>query len=200
MLTHSAYGRARGFTIIELVIAIALVGVMLKLGLPSFTAWISNAKVRTVTDALQNGIRLAQTEALRRNRTVVMSLTNATPAINATPSVNGKFWSLQTVAKLGDTAGEYIQGGALTDVASGVTITGQAAAICFNSNGRLVTLPSSATGVGTACIVDDTKTFYDVNVAGAADRPLRVTVGLAGQVRLCDPNRPARSDTSPDGC
>ena len=193
MLTSARHRRAGGFTIIELVIAIALVGTLLKLGVPAFTAWIRNAQVRTVADALQNGVRLAQAEAVRRNRTVVLALTNAQPALNATAAANGKFWSIQTVAQLGDAAGEFVLGGALSDVAAGVAIAGPAS-ICFNSTGRLAAVGSTVTGVGSACSVAGST--YDVSVTGS-DRPLRVTVGLGGQLRLCDPNRPS---TAPDGC
>lgn len=189
--------RGRGFTLIELVIAVALLGTLMALGVPSFTAWIRNAQVRTVTDGLQSGIRLAQSEAVRRNRTMVFSLTNVQPALNATAAANGKNWSVQTATvQFGTTTSEFVQGGALADVASGVTITGPLV-ICFNANGRLSAVVAANTGVTGAC--DVAGRTYDVNVTNA-DRPLRVTVGLAGQVRLCDPKRPAQSDTTPDGC
>ena len=201
MLKLPARRQARGFTLIELVIAIALVGVLLKLGVPSFAAWIRNAQVRTVTDGLQNGIRLAQSEAVRRNRTMVFSLTNADPTLNAAAAANGKNWSVQTAtAQFGVTTSEFVQGGALADVASGVAIAGPAA-ICFNANGRLTTVASASTGVAAACAVSDSQfNVSKVSSDTASDRALRVTVGLAGQVRLCDPKRPTFSDTSPDGC
>lgn len=194
MLNNGRHRRAGGFTIIELVIAIALVGTLLKLGVPAFTAWIRNAQVRTVADALQNGVRLAQSEAVRRNRTVVLSLTNAQPVQGAAAAANGKFWGIQFIPQFGDpTTDLFIQGGALTDVASGATITGPAA-LCFNSTGRLTTIAAATTGVGAACSVGDVT--FTVDMTGA-DRRLNVTVGLAGQLRLCDPNRPS---TAPDGC
>jgi type IV fimbrial biogenesis protein FimT len=189
--------RAHGFTLIELMIGVALLGTLMALGLPSLTQWIRNSQVRTVTDSLQNGIRLAQSEAVRLNRNVVLSLTNAQPVQNATAVANGKNWGIQYVPQFGDaTTNLFVQGGALADVASAVTITGPAA-ICFNSNGRLAAVSSTTTGVGSACTIADSA--FNVTLTGA-DRPLRVTVGLAGQLRMCDPSRPARSDTSPDGC
>jgi type IV fimbrial biogenesis protein FimT len=189
--------RSRGFTLVELVIAVAMIGLLMALGVPSFTAWIRNAQVRTVTDGLQAGIRLAQSEAVRRNRAMVFSLTNVQPALNANAAANGKNWSVQTATlQFGTITPAFVQGGALADVASGVTITGPIA-ICFNANGRLTAMTSANTGVSGECTVADRT--YDVTSSNA-DRPLRVTVGLAGQVRLCDPKRPARSDTSPDGC
>ena len=69
----------RGFTLIELLTTLSVLAVLIQLSLPSFTIWISNTRVRTVADTLQNGVRLAQAEAVRRNRQVVLSFTNGTP-------------------------------------------------------------------------------------------------------------------------
>lgn len=187
---------AGGFTILELMVTITLLGILFGLGLPSFTAWIRNSQIRTVSEALQNGIRTAQAEAVRRNRQVVMSFTNATPALNATAVANGKNWSLQTVPSLGDTVGEYLQGGALADIASAVAITGGTTAICFNANGRLTTNTSpGAPGASCSAAI----TTFNVTQPNA-DRNLRVIVQVGGQLRMCDPNRPTLSSTSPDGC
>ena len=196
-------GALRGFTLIELIVAITLLGVLVALSLPSFTAWIRNSQVRTVSEALQTGVRTAQAEAVRRNRQVVLTFTEATPALNATAVSGGKNWSLQSVAQFGETATDatrYIGGGALADVASGVSIVDHAgvgiSAICFNSNGRLVTNPSpGVSGADCTAVV----TAFDISQTNA-DRPLRVIVQIGGQLRICDPKRPALSATTPDGC
>lgn len=202
MLKHTSARRfpfacrrgARGFTLVEVVVAFVLLGILMVLGLPSFTAMIANSQVRLGADALQNGVRLAQTEAVRRNRQVVMTLTNAQPALNAAAVANGKNWSIQTVAQFGETP-EFVKGGALTDVASTVAVSGPAS-ICFNSNGRLVA--NTAPGVPGATCAASAATF---NLSRAnSDRPLRVIVALGGRVHMCDPNRPAQSNASPDGC
>ncbi len=174
--------------------AIALLGILFAVALPSFSTWIANTRVRTVSDALQNGLRVAQAEALRRNRQVVFSLTNAQPALNAAAAANGRNWSVQTVAQFGDAA-EFVQGGALSDLAANVAINGPVA-VCFGSSGRLVANNSAATtGVPNAtCLASGAQ--YDVSLS-SSDRALRVMVALGGQVRMCDPKRPS---TEPDGC
>ena len=201
--TRSSLRARRGFTLIELIVTITLLGVLVALSLPSFTAWIRNSQVRTVAEALQTGIRTAQAEAVRRNRQVVLSFTDATPALNATAVAGGKNWSLQSVAQFGEAstdATRYIGGGALADVASNVVIGDHAgsgiSAICFNSNGRLVTNTSpGVTGASCTAAV----TSFDVSHT-SSDRPLRVIVQIGGQLRMCDPKRPALSATTPDGC
>lgn len=191
---------SRGFTLVELAVTITLLGILIAAGLPSFMAWIRNSQVRTVAETLQSGVRQAQTDALRLNQTVVLSLTNAAPALNSAAVANGKNWSIQTIA-LFDRVAVYVGGGKLTDVASNVAINGPAA-LCFNANGRVV--DNATTGVPGATCTAGAKQFdvqrYDYVSASSGDRRLRVLVALGGQVRMCDPDRPTLSATSPDGC
>ena len=189
---------ARGFTLIELMVTITLLGILISLSLPSFTTWIRNSQVRTVSEALQTGLRTAQAEAVRRNRQVVMSFTNdANPTLNPITVANGKNWSIQTVASpfINNNVTEFVRAGLLTDVASGVSITGAPKAICFNADGRLMAPTGSAATADCA----GTPAAFQVSQT-ASDRPLNVTVAVGGQVRMCDPKRPALSTTSPDGC
>jgi type IV fimbrial biogenesis protein FimT len=189
---------ARGFTLIELIVTITLLGILIALGLPSFTTWTHNSQVRSVAESLQTGVRLAQAEAVRRNRQVVMAFTNdANPTLNPTAVANGRNWAIQTVASpfVNGNLAEFIRSGVLTDVASGVSISGAPKAICFNANGRLMGPTAAA---ATADCVSTAATFQ-VSQSGS-DRPLNVTVAIGGQVRMCDPNRPALSTSSPDGC
>lgn len=194
-----------GFTLIEMVVTITLMSILMVLVMPSFSDWVHNSKVRTVTDSLANGIRLAQTESLRRSREVVFSLTNnSAPQSGLTAVANGSNWSINTVpSMLAGEASQFVQAGVLAAVASGVQITGPAA-ICFNSEGRLVADATSgvtgATGGATCTLPTNTPPAqsYDVTLPGA-DRPLRVVVALGGQVHMCDPAK-TLSATNPDGC
>ena len=186
---------SRGFTLVELAVAFALLGILLAAGLPSFTTWVNNSKIRTVADSIQSGVRRAQTEALRLNQGTVLSLTNDQPAANSNAVANGSNWSIQTIAQF-DRAAVFVAGGALASVASGVVVQGPVA-LCFNANGRLVDNPAS-TGVPGASCAASAKQFDISRPSG--DRPLRVLVAIGGQVRMCDPNRPTLSATSPDGC
>lgn len=188
-----------GFTLIELLTTLCLLGVLMQLSLPSFMTWIGNAQVRTVADSLQNGVRLAQAEAVRRNRQVVLSFTDRTPALSVPAVAGGANWSIQTVAQFGGADAEFVQGGKLTDVATGVSIgaIGPAVtALCFNSNGRL-TVNAAPGPAGAACRA--AAATFEMNRANA-DRRLRIVVGVGGQLRMCDPSRPPLSSTSPDGC
>jgi type IV fimbrial biogenesis protein FimT len=190
--------QSRGFSIVELMVAVALMALLLGLAAPSFTTWNRNAQIRTVSDALQNGLRTAQAEALRRQRQVVFFRTAATACSNTiSASTSGNFWAIRTVPIVAGDPVETVQCGMLSDVAAGVVIDGPVA-LCFNSSGRQTTNTSPGIG-GSTCTLDASGTSqFDVSVA-AGDRPLRVTVSLGGSVRMCDPAR-SRSSASPDGC
>ena len=191
-------GAEQGFTLIELMVTITLLGVLLGLAAPSFSLWTRNAQVRTVSDALQNGSRLAQTEAVRRNRQVVFFLSNdAGCSATTAPAANGAFWAIRTVPLTAGDAVETVQCGNLSDSAGGVAITGPTA-ICFNSMGRQAANASPGAGTATCTLAAAGVSSYDIAALGS-DRPLRVLVTLGGQVRQCDPAR-TLSTTAPDGC
>ncbi|MFS2166259.1 GspH/FimT family pseudopilin [Variovorax sp. Varisp62] len=190
---------ARGFTLIELAVTLAVMAVLMALAMPAVFAWIANTRVRTVSDVLQNGLRQAQAEAVRRSRTAVFSLTNDTaPKTSLTATANGSNWSINFVASSTlDTAGiaTFVEAGVLTVAGAGVNISGPAA-ICFSPLGRLAA--NSSTGVaGATCSLSSTPT-YNITMT-SADRPLRVVVNLGGQVHMCDPAKTLSSST-PDGC
>ena len=205
--------RASGFTMIEMSVTLTIFAILVIMGVPAMTTWIRNNKVRTVTDSLQNGLRLAQAESLRRSRQVVFSLTNSTtPTFIPLPAIaGGTSWAIWTVPSMTNVADEqptFIQSGVLTSAAnSQVTIatTGNVSTVCFNSMGRLVNNASAnvilITG-GDACVQPNAGTppvlTFDITTPGA-DRPLRVNLGLGGQVHMCVLNVPI-SDAHPEGC
>lgn len=195
--------RMRGFSLVELMVAVSLLAVLLGLAMPGFVTWIRNTQVRTVAEALQSGTRLAQAEAVRRYRQVVFFRTNQSNCDTAaTAQSGGAFWVVRTIVLVAEDVAEVVQCGNLSDVASEVAIGGPTA-ICFNSAGRQVANANPGIG-GSTCTLDASgRSSFDVSKTGAArvgeDRPLRVLIGLAGSVRMCDPAK-TLSATTPDGC
>lgn len=193
--------RQGGFTLVELIVTVAIMAILAALATPSMIGWVRNNKIRTVSDSLQNGLRLAQAEATRRNRQIVFSLTNDKPTGSGyTAVVNGSNWAINTVTLMTEENSAFVEAGILRDVGSNVTLSGPKS-ICFNSLGRLV--PNPSPGV-TSAVCDPPPAAgysYDIQMSDVVegDRPLRVTVALGGQLRLCDPAR-TLSDSQPDGC
>lgn len=186
-----------GFTLVELVVTVTIFSILLAATVPSMSVWVRNSRVRAVADTLQNGLRLAQAEALRRSRQTVFSLTNSsTPQNGYTAVANGTYWAITTVPAMldGSEVAQFVSSGILSTGGAAVAITGPAQ-ICFNSAGRLVANPNPPIA-GGACTVPATginssaqpMLSYAVTAPGA-DHPLQVEIALGGQVRLCDPSQ-----------
>lgn len=89
--------RIKGFSLVELMVVLTIMSVLLLFAVPEFTVWRANSEVHSIAEALQNDLRQAQAEAVRRNRQVAFVLTNDTPT-EANPSftetVTGNNWAL----------------------------------------------------------------------------------------------------------
>ena len=64
----------RGFTIIEVMISLVVIGVLLALGAPGFIEWLQNQQIRAAAEATLNGLQVARGEAVRRNTPVRFQL------------------------------------------------------------------------------------------------------------------------------
>lgn len=179
----------------ELMVAIALLGLLTALAVPSLGTWLRNDQVRTVAGSLETGLRAARAEAIRRSRIVVFLMTADEPGLAARAAAGGTGWVVVTVPTASDAGPELIQASRLSDVASPVRIDASAAAVCFGSLGQPVAHVDATRSVacsGTAPVTFDVR-------ADESTRPLRVVVNPSGQARWCDPARSAAAGAS-DGC
>jgi type IV fimbrial biogenesis protein FimT len=202
--------RTAGFTMIEMAVTMTIFAILVLLGVPAMNTWIKNNKVRTVSDSLQTGLRLAQAESLRRSRQVVFALTNSTtPTAIPLPAVaGGTSWAIYTVPSMtdGSEVPTFIQSGVLSNASTNVTVNSNGvAAVCFNAVGRLVNNASAnviAVTGGANCTQPTVGAppvqIFNLAIPGG-DRPLQVNLGLGGQVHMCDPGVPI-SDAHPEGC
>ena len=76
------YTRAGGFTLIELMITIAIVGILTALTLPSFTKSLKNNCMTTTTNNLVTSLQLAKSEAVKRRSTVRVEAIDTSEANN----------------------------------------------------------------------------------------------------------------------
>lgn len=182
-ITHAPKQKAYGFGLIELMIAVSILGIMSSMAIPSFNEWVADTKTRTMAEVLQNNIRLAQTEALRRGRQVQFFLTDATPTLEATTSTNGKNWGIRSLTLIDKKKEEFIQGGSMAASNPYITVNASSDVIQFNSIGRVSN-------------VNQPVTIQLTNSKG--DRKINITVSLAGGVRMCDPSK--SRTTYVDGC
>jgi type IV fimbrial biogenesis protein FimT len=192
-----------GFSLIELMITMAVLFLLLLAAIPSFATWVADSRVRSAAESLQNGLRLAAATAVQRNRQSVFALTGETPSADAQPAANGRNWAVSVLPLPGSTAAadsadansRFVRGDTFGTQAA-VKVNGPAL-LCFSPLGEQISLDAASTGLDTTCAAGN-PVVYAVSAPGA-DRPLQVQVHLGGRVRLCDPAKTLSAE-NPDGC
>jgi type IV fimbrial biogenesis protein FimT len=164
--------RGYGFTLIEVMITLAIVGIVLMLGLPGITEWMQNSQIRTATESLQNGLQTARTEAVRRNTHVEFVLDNP-------GNTGGTGWTVRTVNPAAVVQSVPDGVGSRNVV---LTPTPDASnTVTFNGFGRM-TANADGSALLTAVDVDNP------TLGSTASRDLRIVISGGGEVKMCDPN------------
>ena len=181
----------RGFSLIELIIAMAILAVLIGLAVPAFSDWLRNARVRTTAESVLNGLQLARAEAVRRNTTVGFALVTTvddscaldTAGPNWVVSVDDPVGACAT-APSDTVAPRIIQVRSGAEGSSATTVAAGQSFYLFNGLGRLTAAPTG--------VIDVSSNTGGTCMAGGGEvRCLRIVVQLGGQIRMCDPALPA---------
>jgi type IV fimbrial biogenesis protein FimT len=191
MLTRGLF--AGGFSLIELMIGLVVLGIVLMVGLPSLATWMQNVQLRNSAETITAGLTLARAEALRRNANVRFQLVNSLAATCAL-SGSGTSWVVSLTDPTGACnsaaadAGPIIQkkDGAEGSPNAVVAATG-GNTLVFNGLGRVLQ-------VTPITQIDVTNPSGGTCQPGGPMRCLRLTVSSGGQIRMCDPAVAATTD------
>lgn len=167
--------RSSGFTLVELMIAVAVLAILMTVGLPNFRQLMKNYEVRVAAESVVNGLQRARAEAVSRNASVQFVLGTGTS------------WTVDYVTKPVPTdppldsrlSSEGSATAALVAVAADLSTA--ATKITYNNLGQVIVNP------------DATPTLRQVTfnaTAGGGNQTLRVTIGAGGNARVCDPSLP----------
>lgn len=112
--------RHRGFTLTELLIVVAVIGVLLAIAAPSFRTTIENQRIRAASSDLYASLALVRSEAIKRNANVTLLPLSGNWA-------NG--WEAQH-----PTASTFLEE---HNAVEGVSISGPSAGVTFTGSGRV---------------------------------------------------------------
>lgn len=201
----------RAFSLIELLVGLAILGILLAVGASTYGRWLKNAQVRTAAEAVQNGLQIARAEAVRRNSLIRFQLTStagsdcalSTTATNwvvsyddptvaapkcAAPLLNEAF---PVTDATNNPAPRIIQLRPAAEGSRNVLAASDQMVVVFNGLGRVTPPPAS------------NPIKIDLSNPDGGDctkvRCLRVTVSAGGQTRMCDPAYPS-TGTDPQRC
>ena len=199
----------QGFTLIEVMISIAIIAIFLGIGIPAIGDWIQNRQVNVLAESIGNGLRTAQAEAVQRNAPVDMVFTTSDVTVfipaDATNAADPTAVTLTSgglaiadrspnwlVRVNGVTTGAgFIQGKMAQDGSENARFSGPAG-VSFSPLGRL----NASIAVNGAMTVPAGNVVFRVlnpSVKSNLANLRCVFVGIGGAVRICDPRA-----TTPD--
>lgn len=160
-------GRAatRGFTLIEMMVTVAVAGVVMTAAVPSVGGWIDQQRLKGTAGELVADLQHARTEALLRNEPVRVSFVGSTCYVVHTVDAQGCRCEADGAARCED-GGTPIKAVALP-ADTGVSLQSNVRSVLF------------APGHGTA---SPTATL---RVSGAQGQTVQHTVNVMGRVRSC---------------
>jgi type IV fimbrial biogenesis protein FimT len=208
----------RGLNIIEIMISLAVLGVLIGLGAPGFAEWLQNQQIRAAAEATLNGLQVARGEAVRSNTPVRFQLVSdlTSTCVLASDSVTAPV-SVSWVVSLRDPTGkcntkadpadpanpQIVQSrtsaeGSPNAVATSVFVPSPPAApaaqaastVTFAALGNIVANADATPSINKIDVTNP-------NVPPGAMRQLRIVVNAGGSMRMCDP---ALALPEPRGC
>jgi prepilin-type N-terminal cleavage/methylation domain-containing protein len=80
-----------GFSLIELMVAVIIMGTLVMLAAPSYSTYLNSQSVRNASESLVAGLQIARAEAIRSNATTVFQVVDSlTDACKVNPA--GRYW------------------------------------------------------------------------------------------------------------
>jgi type IV fimbrial biogenesis protein FimT len=148
----------RGFTIVELMIVVAIVAVLAAVGLPSMRDLLKTNRMKTVSLDIYSSLALARSEAIKRN--------SASVSMIAVAGGWQSGWTVTCVDSAGSCGGADVLLLSQEAVDSDITLTGPATNIVtYGRDGRLTT-PSASFQITIPATPGIAMRCVDVSVSG----------------------------------
>lgn len=146
--------RSRGFTLIEMLVTLAIFAVLLMIAIPSMRPFLQSQSVKNASMDINSTVALARSEAIKRNATVDVTANSTTD------------WSQGWVVSQTTPAATIRKQPALGNI---VITPANGGSFSFDGNGRMTTTEAKFT-------------IKPLNKTGSQPLCLTVTVGATGRV------------------
>ena len=171
-----AYQKKRGFSLVELIIVIAIFAVLSAFAIPSYTQMVQNNRIKTAVESVQNGLQVARAEAVKRNAPVQFDLRGSDSAwtVCVVPAVPGACPNPDNANTI---QSRSVGEGSSADID---VVTSNAGPFVFNGLGTLTSPAAAASGLISIDVDNSAMTVSD-------SRELRIVLGAGGTIKTCDP-------------
>jgi type IV fimbrial biogenesis protein FimT len=170
--------KIQGFSLVELILGIAIMSIVVAIALPSFRAMLLNSQIRNATESVASGLQKARAEAVARNA-------NVSFVLGADAAGTYSSWTVNVVNPASTITSRLSSEGSQN--VTRTVLPANATTITYNNLG------------GVVANADASATLSQVNFSAVGgDRSLRVEIGASGNTRMCDPN--LTSGSGPRAC
>lgn len=205
---RSIVARIKGFTTIELTIALAILAILAAVGIPNFMAWMSNSRRNAAPEFYLDGLRRAREGAIKYNAASRLVLT-----VNTN---NGQYdWQIDWCSPIGGTpcnatSGNWSTPGSPVATPAQIRLGQPPGPSVFRSAGALPasSLVTTTTQDGNVSVyfnslgwlngtVEDNMRWMRFTPYDTQTPPSQISITLAGVADRCDPSA---APTDSRGC
>ncbi len=159
----------RGFTLIELMITIAILAIVMMLAIPNFTSTLRNNSIANMSNNMIASLNFARSEAIKRGVPVSVCATS-----DANYTACGTSWNLGWMIFVNPTGGSTLSNTTAAPTLKVEKITDQSATITASPSVGIATYTSSgfpATNTGNVAL-----TIKSTGCTGDAGRQINISV------------------------
>lgn len=193
--------KASGFTLIELMVTMAVFGILMALAAPDFGVWVQNNRIRSVAESAMTGIQLARSEAVKRNNAVEFELLSSGTNIWRVIDVNSGAEvasapradipvTLQTASSVKGTKGVIISGDAGASFPT--TLSNVNLKVTFNGFGQVRANADASASITQlnfslpiATLSEQSAKYMRINVSGGIIRMCETKMGANQPFKQC---------------